>query len=119
MTGSAQVPTVLVVDDEASLRLYMARVLEDEGYAVLEAENGPEALSMLDAGETGSVQLVITDVRMPGMSGKDLAARLAERPSSPPVLFVSGSHTDVPGPLLKKPFLPDDLTAVARNLLHL
>ncbi len=118
MEASTAVATILVVDDEVALRLYMTRVLEDEGYAVLEAGNGPDALSMLD-GKVGRVDLIITDVLMPGMSGKDLAARLADRPCSPPVLFVSGSHTDVPGPLLKKPFLPDDLTALARNLIHL
>jgi CheY-like chemotaxis protein len=118
MQGSSEAATILVVDDEVSIRLYMTRVLEDEGYAVLEAESGPDALSLLD-GEIGRVDLVITDVLMPGMSGQDLAARLADRPSSPPVLFVSGSHTDVPGPLLRKPFLPGDLTVVARNLIHL
>ncbi len=121
MVASAQVPTVLVVDDEKSLRLYMARVLEDDGYTVIEAENGLEALSVLEDGDRGTVHLVITDVRMPGMGGMELASHLAMRPSSPPLLFVSGSHTldDVPGPLLKKPFLPADLSVLARNLLRL
>jgi CheY-like chemotaxis protein len=117
MEGSRQTATILVVDDEVALRLYMTRVLQAEGFAVVEAGNVPDALTVLD-GEAGRVRLVITDVVMPGLTGRDLAARLADRPSSPPVLFVSGSDSDVPGPLLRKPFLPTDLSAVARNLIH-
>ena len=120
MVAGAQVRTVLVVDDEESLRLYMGRVLKDEGYIVLEAQNGLEALLLLDGGETGRVDLVVTDVLMPGMGGADLATQLATRPSSPPVLFVSGSHnvSDVPGPLLRKPFLPADLSVLACELIR-
>ena len=117
MEGSTQTATILVVDNEIALRLYMTRVLEAEGFAVLQAGSVPDALSVLD-GEAGRVRLVITDVVMPGLTGRDLAARLADRPASPPVLFVSGSDSDVPGPLLRKPFLPTDLSAVARNLIH-
>jgi CheY-like chemotaxis protein len=117
MQGSTPTATILVVDDEVAVRSYMTRVLEAEGYAVLEAGNVPDALTVLD-GEAGRVRLVITDVVMPGLTGRDLAARLSERPSSPPILFVSGSEGDVPGPLLRKPFLPTDLSAVARNLIH-
>jgi CheY-like chemotaxis protein len=117
MARTNGVATVLVVDDEEVLRSYMARVLQGEGYSVIEAENGVEALSFLIR---KVVDLVITDVRMPGMGGKDLAATLAQGGASPPVLFVSGSHTpsDVSGPLLRKPFLPDDLSAFARALLQ-
>jgi CheY-like chemotaxis protein len=116
------VATVLVVDDEEVLRSYMARVLQSEGYSVIEAENGVEALRFLSRKDTGVVvDLVITDVRMPIMGGRDLAATLAQGGASPPVLFVSGSHTssDVSGPLLRKPFLPGDLSAFARALLQL
>jgi CheY-like chemotaxis protein len=117
MDGSTQTATILVVDDEVALRLYMTRVLEAAGFAVVEAGNVPDALTVLD-GEAGRVRLVITDVVMPGLTGRDLAARLADRPSSPPILFVSGSDRDVPGPLLRKPFLPTDLSALARNLIY-
>ena len=119
MVAGALVPTVLVVDDEESLRLYMGRVLKEDGYIVIEAQNGLEALSLLDGGETGRIDLVVTDVLMPCMGGTDLATRLATRPSSPPILFVSGSHnvSDVPGPLLRKPFLPADLSVLARELI--
>jgi CheY-like chemotaxis protein len=121
MARNDGVATVLVVDDEEVLRSYMARVLQGEGYSVIEAENGVEALSLLSRKDTDVVvDLVITDVRMPKMGGTDLAASLAQRDASPPVLFVSGSHTssDVSGPLLKKPFTADDLSAFARALLQ-
>ena len=122
MATGGSVATVLVVDDEQILRTYMARVLESEGYSVIEAENGVEALSLLSRKDAGVVvDLVITDVRMPRMGGKALAANLAQDRTSPPVLFVSGSHmpSDVSGPLLRKPFMPDDLSALARELLQI
>jgi two-component system cell cycle sensor histidine kinase/response regulator CckA len=109
--------TVLVVDDEEPLRRYLARVMEDEGYRVLTAGGGLEALAVIEQSPT-KVDLVITDVLMPGMSGIELANRLAAMPVSPPVLFTSGSHINVPGPLVKKPFLPDDLRLTARWVLH-
>jgi CheY-like chemotaxis protein len=109
--------TVLVVDDEESLRRYLARVMADEGYRVLVAGDGLEALAVLEDSPT-RVDLVITDVLMPGMTGTELAAQLAAKPSPPAVLFISGSHTEVPGPLIKKPFLPDDLSLTARWVLH-
>lgn len=122
MATGGSVATVLVVDDEQILRTYMTRVLESEGYSVIEAENGVEALSLLSRKDSGVVvDLVITDVRMPRMGGRALAANLAQDRTSPPVLFVSGSHmpSDVSGPLLRKPFMPDDLSALARKLLQI
>ena len=117
MLTAAQVPTVLVVDDERSVRVYMAWVLEADGYSVLGAQNGVEALSLLENDVTGKVLLVVTDVVMPHMDGMDLARKIASLPSAPPVLFVSGSHSEVPGRLLRKPFLASDLSALARDLL--
>ncbi len=121
MTTSAGIATVLVVDDEEILRSYMAGVLEGESYSVIEAGDGVEALSLLSRTHAGAaVDLVITDVRMPGMGGRELAASFAQAGTSPPVLFVSGSHlpSDLSGPLLGKPFMPDDLSAFARELLQ-
>jgi CheY-like chemotaxis protein len=111
-------PTVLVVDDEEPLRLFMARVLEDEGYQVLLAENGVEALDLL-AQPSPRIDLVVTDVLMPRMTGPELVARLAAQRSQLRVLFVSGGHdrSDVAGPVLWKPFLPNDLSEMARLLL--
>lgn len=122
MTSSAVQPlqlTVLVVDDEEPLRRYMGKVLADEGYRVLVAGNGLEALTLLETSASG-IHLVITDVSMPMMTGPEMAARIATQPEPPPVLFVSGGQgqADLPGPLLKKPFLPDDLSTLVRWLLR-
>ena len=110
--------TVLVVDDEEPLRLYVTRIMEDEGYRTLSAGDGTEALRLLDESED-LVQLVVTDITMPNMSGLELAARLARRPHAPPVLFMSGnySETQLTGPLLAKPFLPQDLGRMVRQLM--
>jgi CheY-like chemotaxis protein len=110
--------TVLVVDDEEPLRLYVTRIMEDEGYRTLSAGDGAEALRLLDESED-LVQLVVTDITMPNMSGLELAARLARRPHAPPVLFMSGNYpvTQLTGPLLTKPFLPRDLSRLVRRLM--
>jgi CheY-like chemotaxis protein len=110
--------TVLVVDDEEPLRLYVSRIMEDEGYRTLSAGDGAEALRLLDDSED-LVQLVITDILMPNMDGLELAARLARRAHAPPVLFMSGIclGTSLNGPLLSKPFLPRDLSRMVRRLM--
>lgn len=110
--------TVLVVEDEDPLRRYLSRVMEDAGYHVLAAQDGLHGLSLFHASRF-PVQLVITDVCMPGMTGPELAARIATAPSSPPVLFISGGHADseLPGPVLRKPFLPRGLTEMADWML--
>ena len=111
-------PTVLVVDDEESLRQYMARVLEHEGYKVFLAGNGLEALDVFQR-HAPRIHLVVTDVSMPVMSGPELAARMAELGSQLPVLFVSGGHDRLAlaGPLLRKPFLPVNLCEMVRLVL--
>ena len=113
-----QQSTVLVVDDELPLRHYMARVMADEGYRVLMAADGIEALVHLEKSDS-RVDLVITDVLMPLMTGPELAVQLAAQRLPPPVLFVSGGHSmgEVPGPILQKPFLPADLRALVRSLI--
>ena len=113
-----QQSTVLVVDDEFPIRHYIARVMADEGYHVLTAGDGIEALAVLERSDP-RVDLVITDVLMPLMTGPELAAQLAVQQLPPPVLFVSGGHSlgDVPGPMLQKPFLPADLSALVRSLI--
>ena len=110
--------TVLVVDDEDALRRYISRVLEDAGYHVLAAQDGLHGLSQFRASRF-PVQLVITDVCMPRMTGPELAACIATGASPPPVLFISGGHadSDLPGPVLRKPFLPRDLTWMAAQML--
>ena len=96
--------TVLLVDDDASLRELLARILAAEGYSVVTAENGEEALAIAHTLD-GQLGLVVTDVRMPVMDGLQLATHLTRLKSAPPVLFISGYSTlQVTGPLLYKPF---------------
>jgi CheY-like chemotaxis protein len=112
-------PTILVVDDEEPMRRYMSRVMEDGGYRCLTARDGVEALLLVEL-DRFPVQLVITDVSMPRMSGPELAAHLATRPHRPPVLFVSGDDegTDLPAPLLRKPFFPGDLSELVNGMVR-
>jgi CheY-like chemotaxis protein len=111
--------TVLVVDDDEVLRRYMTRVLEEEGYRVLLAEDGNEALALLKR-YLPRVHLVVTDVLLPRMTGPELAIRVALQPTPPPVLFVSGGHNlgELPGPILWKPFLATELVAAVSSLIH-
>jgi DNA-binding response OmpR family regulator len=111
--------TLLVVDDEESVRQYIARVLEDEGYRVLLAEDASAALALLRR-YMPRIHLVVTDVLLPRMTGPELAMRVALQPNPPPVLFVSGGHNlgELPGPILWKPFLPMELIAAVSSLMH-
>ncbi len=109
--------TVLVVDDEESVRGYTSRVMEEAGYHVLTAGDGIQAMSVLQQSRL-PVQLVITDVSMPRMTGPELAAHIATERHGPPVLFISGGYSsDLPGPFLRKPFLPHHLSGLARRML--
>jgi len=78
-------PTILVVDDEAGLRETLATFLEDEGYLVLTARDGAEALELLDRAD-----LIVSDVRMPTMGGGELLLRLRAREAPQPILLFSG-----------------------------
>ncbi|HXI21978.1 MAG TPA: response regulator, partial [Gemmatimonadales bacterium] len=117
--------TILVVEDEPMVRNLICRTLRRAGYAVLEAEDGASGLAA-SRRHPGHVDLVVSDVVMPRMSGPELVEQLAgERPGLP-VLFVSG-YTDealtergalAPGTeFLPKPFTPADLLARVGSLL--
>ena len=104
--------TILVVEDDAAVRNAVCRVLEKRGYEVLESWNGEQALAAL-AGAQGSVDLVISDIVMPRMSGLELRDRLKEIQPEVPVLLMSGYSQEVItrlgnqeslGPLIEKPF---------------
>ena len=84
--------TILVVEDDGALRDLARRILRTAGYTVLTASNGGEALLLLE-GHDGPVHLMLTDVVMPGMSGRELAARLADIRPQMKVLYTSG-YTD-------------------------
>jgi two-component system cell cycle sensor histidine kinase/response regulator CckA len=86
-------PTVLVVDDEPSVRTFVDRVLRAAGYTTLTATNGPEALALSERGTR--FDLLLTDVRMPGMEGDELARRLRERDPTLKVLYLTGYSDDL------------------------
>jgi len=117
--------TVLLVEDQAEVLRVMRRGLEGLGYTVLAAKGGPEALA-LAARHDGEIHLLVTDVVMPGMNGRDLALGLAATRPEMKVLYVSGypDHSIVhqgllaPGlAFLQKPFAPDALARKIRDVL--
>jgi len=117
--------TVLIVEDDDSLRKLSQRTLQQHGYSVLEAENGEDALRVSEA-YAGSIDLLITDVVMPGMGGKETAERLQPLYPRMTVLYTSG-YTDNAivhhGVLatelnfLQKPFSPEILARKVREIL--
>jgi two-component system phosphate regulon response regulator PhoB len=120
MADHAQPPTVLVVDDEPSLRLLCRVNLELDGYRVLEAENVAEAEQVLLA---EAVDVVLLDVHVGPESGVELMRRLRERGGAPPVVLVTGSarldaatQAEADG-LVAKPFRLEELLGVVRRLV--
>ena len=117
--------TILVAEDEPAVRNLVRRVLESNGYSVLLASGGEEALAMSRRFE-GTVHLLLTDVVMPGMSGPQLAERVSAERKDSRVLFMSG-YTDTaiihhgvlePGIFyLQKPFSPVGLAEKVREVL--
>ena len=117
--------TVLLVEDEDRVRVLTRRVLEKNGYRVVEALNGAEALRYFDA-NPDPVDLIITDVVMPEMSGPQLAQQIRLRQPDLKVLFLSG-YTDsalvhngvlnMEKNFLQKPFTPDSLARKVREVL--
>ena len=112
-----QAETILVVEDEPGVRALTRRVLEEHGYAVLEAPGGATALEVLRDRDL-QIDLLLSDVIMPGMSGTRLAAAARELRPDLAVLFMSGHneemldrHDGIEGdaPLIVKPFSPEDL----------
>lgn len=84
--------TILLVDDEPDFRFSMSLILKGHGYAIIEAENGIEALDMLAVQEKqeSSVDLIITDLRMPGMDGLEFLKNLTEQKNKAKVLVMTG-----------------------------
>ncbi len=109
--------TILVVDDDAQVRDLVSEYLRDVGYHVLEAPSGRKALCILDGTEAPA--LVITDVRMPEMSGIELAAAIQQRGQPVKVIFMSGyfSAQMMREPLLRKPFRLAELETMVRAQL--
>jgi CheY-like chemotaxis protein len=110
-------PTVLVVDDEPAVRLLVERVLIDAGYQVISAMSGPEALELLERG--GAVDLLLADLRMPVMSGTQLALKVMQLRPEVRVLLMAAYPSEGPFDwrLITKPFPPEALEAEIRRAL--
>jgi nitrogen-specific signal transduction histidine kinase/ActR/RegA family two-component response regulator len=117
--------TILLVEDEVVVRQLVAEILETSGYSVLPAGDGPSALELLRR-HSGAVDLLVTDVVMPGMSGPEVATAVTAMRPGTQVLYISGytdsaiGHHGVLEPgiaFLQKPFSADDLARKVRNVL--
>ena len=117
-------PTILVVDDEKPIRDLIRLNLENEGYRVLEANDGREALEIALAPDS-EVEILITDILMPYMNGKDLATRISSARPQIKVLFVSAYSADIltsmklcpPGSdYIRKPFQRKELLSRLEGL---
>jgi PAS domain S-box-containing protein len=122
--------TILVVEDESTVRSSVRRILARHGYTVLEARHGAEALRLMETRpappDAEAVRLVVTDLVMPEMGGHDLIASLRVRPDAPRLLVMSGydEHAAVEGealpadiPFLEKPFTVEGLLRAVRAAL--
>jgi signal transduction histidine kinase/ActR/RegA family two-component response regulator len=116
--------SILIAEDDAVLRALTVRTLRQQGYRCLAAENAEEALEVLRSGEI--VDLLVTDVVMPGMSGGTLGEHLSRERPGVPILFISGfAGEDVirrgllaaGRPFLQKPFTPDEVARKVREVL--
>jgi two-component system cell cycle sensor histidine kinase/response regulator CckA len=112
--------TLLVVDDEPSIRKLIASALRTE-HSVITAESGIEALAIFES-YRDRIDLIVTDVTLPGMSGLELVARLEELHKRRfPVLFITGASEypiDADRAVLPKPFSPTGLKDTVRQLLQ-
>jgi CheY-like chemotaxis protein len=117
--------TILLVEDEATVRTLARRVLEQRGYKVLEAQH-PEQALIVSRGFQEQIDLLLTDVVMPGMSGPKLAEQLTVERRSMSVVYMSGYAAtsveqrlllDDSVPFIQKPFTPDILARRVREVL--
>jgi CheY-like chemotaxis protein len=117
--------TVLIVEDQPAVRGLAKAILERHGYHVLEAANGAEAQAAF-AGHGGRIDLLLTDVVMPGMDGRALSEQLRKLRPNLRVILMSGyaedviAHRGAPesgSAYIQKPFVPDELAAKVREVL--
>lgn len=125
LPGSGLRQLVLVVDDEQGLRDLVCRTLRDEGYRTLEAAHGGEALELVETGPE-TIDLVVTDIVMPGMDGRELGRRLGQSRPTLPILYMSAYEVNdifqrgsprTSAPFLQKPFARDGLINSVQGLL--
>lgn len=119
-TPAAARETILLVEDEPAVRQLFAQALVRAGYRIYEARNGQEALKVFDEHGT-SIDMLLTDIRMPYMGGAELAAQLRRRRQDLKLLSISGypggEGAPVEGDFLAKPFSRDDLLSKVREVL--
>jgi two-component system cell cycle sensor histidine kinase/response regulator CckA len=117
--------SILFVEDEATVRAVGVRALEQAGYRVISARDGNEALRLAER-YPGSIDLLVTDISMPAITGIELAARLRQVRPDTRVLYITGYagddvHRDLSdrrgAAILEKPFAPADLACAVRDLL--
>ncbi|HKP49148.1 MAG TPA: response regulator [Gemmatimonadales bacterium] len=124
-TRSGSGVNVLVVDDETAVRRFAVRVLQREGYEVLEAADGHEALEMIRAGQV-TVDLIVSDIVMPRVNGVELMQAVAESHPEVPVVLMSGYATAAlselgiatPCSILPKPFPAERLLAEVHRCMR-
>ena len=112
--------TVLVVDDERAIRKFVRSVLLRQGYQVMEAEDGLAAYELVQR-HSRDIQLLVTDIVMPGMNGIALAAKVRSEYPDVEVLYISGFVSDLLDDIpiehfLPKPFASADLVQCVQRL---
>lgn len=121
---AAPAPCVLIVDDEAGAARYVRRVLSAKGYETVVASSGEAALDI--APRLERLDLLVTDVLMPGIGGDELAAQIRQRTPGVPVLYVTGNRSRLFGrrarlwykaAVLAKPASPDALLEAVASLV--
>jgi two-component system, cell cycle sensor histidine kinase and response regulator CckA len=126
VAGTSNSETILVVEDEPEVRDLVTNILQGEGFKVVAAQNGEEALRAAES-NVGNIDLVLTDIVMPGMSGGELVQQLIALQPEMRVLYMSGytKYTVFnPGVLesvnsfIWKPFAPKDLLRKVREVLN-
>ncbi len=124
--GPAAGETILLVEDEDPIRLLMRRMLEAHGYRVLEARNGDEAMALAEE-HRAPIDLLVTDVAMPGISGFDVVDMVMGSHPETKVLFITGQANHVVvrrglnesrRPFLLKPYTQVDLALKIREVLE-
>jgi CheY-like chemotaxis protein len=117
--------TILLVEDEPALRTIVGDELRFRGYTVIQAAGGPEALRVVESGEP--IDLLVTDIVMPELNGRELAERVLERDPAVRILYTSGYPQDTvlaygiaagAVSFLQKPYLPGDLARKVRETLE-
>ncbi|CAB1402461.1 response regulator [Pseudomonas fluorescens] len=117
---SATPPTILVVEDDAIVRMLIVDVLEELEYKVLEADGSEQALDVL-RDQTKQINLMMTDVGLPGMDGRELAIKARELRPALKVLFASGYAESIAVPedmhMIGKPFSIDQLRDKVKQII--